>query len=336
MKKRVLAILFLGIFLLGPVDATSSLRIAERAHTRYDADLGWVNIPGLRIADLYGPGLDLRINGQGFRNNRDFPKEVPPGRLRVLCSGDSFTLGYGVGQDEGWCAQLEKMDERLETVNMGQGGYGVDQSYLWFMRDGRALDFDAHVFTFIFIDFERMKLSNFFGYQKPVLELAGDELIARKAGPPNPHAKLSRFMAFRIWLHGFEEIRWLEKQARKYLIRLDDAETRHKVSKIFAALREENEKKGGRLLLVYLPTRMDREATRLDDLRSYLKEESARQGIAFTDLTEKFRALDEPSFDALFLTAENARFAGAEGHYTVAGNHFVARAIHDALAPELE
>ena len=28
--------------------------VAERTHTRYDAELGWVNVPGATVDDLYG------------------------------------------------------------------------------------------------------------------------------------------------------------------------------------------------------------------------------------------------------------------------------------------
>ena len=109
--------------------------VAERRHTQYDPDLGWVNTPGVQIPDLYGPGRSLSINSQGFRGLHDTSERVAAGRLRILCSGDSFTLGYGVGDADTWCARLTALDSRLETVNMGQGGYGVDQAYLWYLRD---------------------------------------------------------------------------------------------------------------------------------------------------------------------------------------------------------
>ena len=71
--------------------------LAERIHTRYDAELGWVNVPGLSLPDFYGPAKNLTINDQGFRGARSVTKRVPPQKLRIVCSGDSFTLGYGVG-----------------------------------------------------------------------------------------------------------------------------------------------------------------------------------------------------------------------------------------------
>src|SRR5262245_16084642 len=79
---------------------------AERRHTKYDPDIGWVNEASVHIADMYGPGVYLRTNSQGFRNNHDFDPAVPNGKYRIICSGDSFTLGYGVDNDHTWCQLL--------------------------------------------------------------------------------------------------------------------------------------------------------------------------------------------------------------------------------------
>ena len=138
--------------------------IAERLHTRYDAELGWIHIPGWHMADFYGPGSDLSINAQGFRDTADTPLAATPGLIRAICSGDSFTLGYGVGNAETWCAQLEVLEPRLETINMGQGGYGIDQSYLWYARDAAPLEHQLHLFGFIREDFGRIQSSEFLHY----------------------------------------------------------------------------------------------------------------------------------------------------------------------------
>src|SRR5262249_25542761 len=95
--------------------------LAERLHTPYDPELGWVGIPNLDIPDMYGPGLSFHSNGQGFRNHHDFASDPPAGKIRAICAGDSFTLGYGVDDDHPWCQVLSKLDSRFETVNMGQG-----------------------------------------------------------------------------------------------------------------------------------------------------------------------------------------------------------------------
>src|SRR5712692_5894096 len=77
-------------------DLIKAQPVAEQRHTRYDPDLGWVNKASLDIPDMYGRGVYLRTNAQGFRNDHDIATAVPSGRARLICSGDSFTFGYGV------------------------------------------------------------------------------------------------------------------------------------------------------------------------------------------------------------------------------------------------
>ncbi len=136
---------------------------AERRHVVYDPELGWVNDRNVRLDDVYTPGIGLRTNSQGFRSAADFSPDVPPGKIRLICSGDSFTLGFGVGDRDTWCDILTRIDTRLETINMGQAGYGLDQAYLWYRRDGLALDHQIHVLAFITDDFPRMQVTDFSG-----------------------------------------------------------------------------------------------------------------------------------------------------------------------------
>ena len=97
----------------------------DRAHIQYDSALGWTGKPGVTLRDFYGPGLSVQTNAQGFRDTVDFTRAAPPGRSRVICSGDSFTFGYGVGNDQSWCALLPVFDSRVPALNLGLVGYGV-------------------------------------------------------------------------------------------------------------------------------------------------------------------------------------------------------------------
>ena len=67
--------------------------LAESLHTGYDEQLGWANLPDVYIENMYGPGIYLQTNRQLFRSNRDFDPQVPKDKVRVICSGDSFTFG---------------------------------------------------------------------------------------------------------------------------------------------------------------------------------------------------------------------------------------------------
>jgi hypothetical protein len=169
------------LFIANQIRRTPS---AEASYSRYDETLGWVSRPNVSLPDVYGPGVYLRTNSQGFRNDRDFARAVPPGKTRVICSGDSFTLGFGVNNDQAWCQRIAVIDPRFETVNMGQGGYGLDQAYLWYMRGGAALDHQVHLFAFITDDFIRMQSNQFLGYGKPVLGLRNDSVVVTNQPVP--------------------------------------------------------------------------------------------------------------------------------------------------------
>jgi hypothetical protein len=130
----------------------------ENWYARYDAELGWVGRASISIPDLSGPGVGVHTNAQGFRETGSAGAEFAPAKLGVICSGDSFTFGDGVADDRTWCARLAVVDPRLATVNMGQSGYGVDQAYLGYKRDGRKLEYGIHLFTCITNDLIRMQL----------------------------------------------------------------------------------------------------------------------------------------------------------------------------------
>src|SRR5258705_7367612 len=163
--------------------AKHDLRMQEEVHVKYDPQLGWSHVPGLRFERMYdGPGT-FTTNSQGFRAAAAFDKAVPPGRFRVIALGDSFTMGFGVGDEATYAAQMQSLCPALQTVNMGQGGYGVDQDYLWYKRDGVKLDSNVLLFATIAHDFYRMQSDNFIGYGKPVLRVKNNTLAVENVPP---------------------------------------------------------------------------------------------------------------------------------------------------------
>src|SRR5262249_29575432 len=74
--------------------------VIERRHTRYDELLGWENLTNLEVKDIYGPGTVLHTNSRGFRGTDEYTSEVPSGRSRAICSGDSYTFGVDVSDDD--------------------------------------------------------------------------------------------------------------------------------------------------------------------------------------------------------------------------------------------
>jgi len=165
--------------------AARAVTLREDFHAQHDPDLGWSHIPGKHVEDIYGPGRSITINRDGFRGPVDYVGQKPQDRFRVVCLGDSFTLGYGVDDPATYPAQLERFNPGVQAVNMGQGAYSVGQCYLWFQRDGGRLEADALVAMFILDDIWRMtqgRMAN--GAAMPRFELAAGRLHV--GGQPLP------------------------------------------------------------------------------------------------------------------------------------------------------
>jgi hypothetical protein len=303
----------------------------EKANARYDSELGWANQANLFLPDLYGPGIFLRTNAQGFRGDQEVAREAPRDRLRVICSGDSFTFGYGVDDDHTWCHLLGSMDHRFGTVNMGENGYGIDQAYLWYARNGNSLEHAAHVFALITLDFYRIGQPRFFGYGKPMLALENGMLVTRNV--PVPRSRFGFF--FGPLLHRLatasERLRGAElvNRVRKRLISGGAAreETWQVAAKIFETLQRMNRAAGSTLLIVYLPTGADYMTPESDPWRERLRAESEKSGFSYLDLVPALRQLPPERMAAMFLS----RTSPGGGHYSNAGNAWVAERVHDRL-----
>ena len=81
------------LFLRDVLDYVHNHAPAGPTTREYDAELGWVNKPDAFDADAYGHGVYVRTNAMRARANRDFTASRPSNRVRVVCTGDSFTYG---------------------------------------------------------------------------------------------------------------------------------------------------------------------------------------------------------------------------------------------------
>ncbi len=320
-------VLFFGVSLFGK-DAPP---LAERRHTQYDEVVGWVNVPSLAVPDMYGPGIFLRTNQRGFRGARDVDVRVPAGKHRVICSGDSFTLGYGVDDDHTWCQLLASVDPRIEPVNMGQGGYGIDQAYLWYKRDGSILNHDIHIFAFITEDFSRMESTQFGGDRKPILDLKDGRLVVKNV--PVPRRKwfdapwVRRFRARVATLKTHELVERTmgrlgsHSEARDDVIR---AHTWDVALKVFESLQQLNAAKKSTLVLVWLPAPWEYPTSDSEASRRRLAAESNKRGWIYIDLLPELQQVPAAQFEAMFYQSHN--------HPTPAGNAWIAHRLYRRIS----
>jgi hypothetical protein len=93
----------------------------------YDPELGWTQRPGVHDH-----------NAAGFISSApDVARDRPADRLRIAVFGGSYTEGTF---DKGWWRVLEQTLNMAgvpaEVLNFGVAGYGMDQAYLRWKRDG--------------------------------------------------------------------------------------------------------------------------------------------------------------------------------------------------------
>ena len=74
-------------------------------------------------------------------------KERLPTQQRTLVLGDSYVWDYGVDQDKVFTEPAVHGSE-MELINFGVSGYGTDQAYLPYQREGIAFDVDEVVLVF--------------------------------------------------------------------------------------------------------------------------------------------------------------------------------------------
>jgi hypothetical protein len=304
-------------------------KLSEREHTEYDEELGWINLPNVDIESMYGQGVYFTTNSQRYRNSRDFSREVPIGRIRVICSGDSFTLGFGVDNDHTWCQLLTALDKRLETVNLGQGGYGVDQAYLWYRRNETLLEHDIVLFAFISDDFRRMQSDTFFGYGKPNLTLRQDRLFQKNYPVPRRSYDTSWLTTNLYMLRELNTVKLLSKvlgiaeaKTGADAITVDHEQTETVASRIFVELQETSMANQRIVILVYLPTFADYEESRSNRWRQYVQAEANKNNYLLIDIAEEMRALPPEKVQALFRKG---------GHYSEEGNRYVAQHIYTKI-----
>ncbi|MEE3372150.1 MAG: hypothetical protein VX346_22640 [Planctomycetota bacterium] len=308
-------------------------RLAERLHTEYDAQLGWINKTEFHGLDLYGTSLHLHTNAQRFRATEATAEKVPPGRVLVVCTGDSFTLGYGVADEDTWCAHLEQCDGTLQAVNLGQGGYGVDQAYLWYQRVESRYQHAIHLFAFITEDFRRMANDTFGGYGKPVLALDGDRLMVTNVPVPRTPYLLASLMHNGNLLAELNTPRVMRRVVwgKPYIknAREVDVYSRRIAKQIFSELARQHAQRGRVFVLVHLPVKADL-TQRSSAWRDFLARSAAESGWNYFYLGDEMARLPQDQVDALFLGNE-VPYQAAAGHYSVRGNRFVATALHARL-----
>ncbi len=304
---------------------------AESIHTDYDPLLGWISRPG-HYPDLYGEDRDLTIKTNRTRLTPSADPLDPT--IHIVASGDSFTMGYGVGDEDTYLSNLEELHPGVNALNIALGGYGLDQAFLRYQRDGVHLPHQLHLFAFITEDYHRMGRARFMGYGKPTLALRDGSLVAENV--PVPRARHSpRFQKrYGEAIRHLNITRWLtEGAARRAETEAEALEqnVQQLAQAVFHELHALHRAHGRTGVLVHLPVENDHTRGESNGWRVWLRKEADQNGWLFVDLVRPFRAIPRDQVKPMFIQDDAERFRGARGHYTEHGNALIARALLDEL-----
>jgi hypothetical protein len=191
---------------------------------------------------------------------------------------------------------------------MDQGGYGIDQAYLWYRRDGLALAARGPD--------PRVRPRRLRPHGRRPLPAVW------QAGAPRPRRPARCTERARPRTAYLEP--WIT-QNLDLLTSLYTFEVLRRVARAWAAPPEPPASDvAGVALRVF------------DGWRGYLAAELGRRDIPYLDLVPELRRLGRSEQEALFIPLGALDFPGAEGHYTARGNRFVAGLLLDALRRDPE
>lgn len=220
----------------GRVYATGSVPWA-----RIDSSLGWTIDPAY---------LANQINPQGFRDAKDFvtwPRQ--PDQTRLMMLGDSFVVGAHLNPDRTLPRLVEsELGTRSAVFSVAVPGWGIDQMYLAYQRYKDVIHPHLVVLAFIDDGVERV-LETYRDAErlaKPVLTVRDGRLTPQDSAP-----------AHRLWINALlGRSIFLSLIAREFYVATDaKAIVRH----VFRTIADDLKQRNGRLFIVRIPTRSDRE-----------------------------------------------------------------------------
>ena len=160
-------------------------------YSQRDPVLGWRKRPGARATyNRREYRVEVVINSLGLRDpERGY--EAAPGTFRVLALGDSFVEGYTVPLPSTTTQVLEKSLASpgcpVEVVNGATSAYSTDQEYLFYREEGFRYGPKVVILFFYYNDVYFNTVGSYFGSPKPRLSFRGPRPEPRReVAEPDP------------------------------------------------------------------------------------------------------------------------------------------------------
>lgn len=297
---------------------------------RFDHELGWAPLENVTYAEKE---VLVHQNQFGLRAPDDIQLKNTSGRKRVLVLGDSYVWGFGATQEELFTArQVYGTDDEL--INGGVSGYGTDQEYLFYLREGQKFDVDEVVLAFtLYNDISNNLNSKQYSYLKPYFTLNAGQLVLH-----NDHVRdsiVKRFgrtlrREFRVYdlcndgVHAL--IKTLQrKHPDSETVVVSDADRKgiELTLAILKKLKEAVEARHAKLLVVFIPykPRVEQHLPGNHPFAPLLAEGLTRMGISYREPYPEFLKSAIAGVDPFKL---------ADTHFNTAGHALFAKFVTDS------
>ena len=342
-------------------------------YVEHDPLLGWRHRPGARAEFFLG---SYAINSLGLRDEeRDYAPTN--GAQRILILGDSFAEGFSVRFED--CVsqvlqrQLRATGYNVDVINGGVVGYSTDQEYLFYKREASRYGARIVVLLFFYNDILANAEDSVGAVPKPRLSWEDRSFrLLNDPVPPRVRPAPSGAHAHPPYPLGSAALEWIRKRLsaspvayrasarlglwavpepgpppedlKVYKRRTPRAERQAWIAttRLLEALKEEVTAHGGRLLVTYVPSKMevserDWGLTRLEyglDAAQWDRRQVARDlagagesvGYPVLDLTEALEKADNPLL--------GGPYHDHGGHWNALGHRVAAESVGRFLRKE--
>lgn len=344
-------------------------------YSEYDPLLGWRKRPGARLQFRRAEySVEVAINSLGLRDP-ERGHEAAAGTERILALGDSFLEAYGVELEESTTQVLERglRDDgcAVDVINGGTTGYSTDQALLFYRSEGVRYSPRLVLLYFYYNDVLYNDLQFYTGHvRKPIFVFRDGELqlykqtVPRPDPTPEPPAReadggetdgsgsvLLDWVKERLWFGAPGAYNALGRlglwppnrpvgarlEMRVYQQdRIPEIEGAwQKTALLLDALASEVEADGSRLLVVYIPNRMEvnERAWQLSQLRYGMDEQGWDRELVLRRLRQIARLGDFPVLDLTPALREADRgvlggpYYVQDGHWNATGHRAAAEAV---------
>src|SRR6195952_364520 len=170
--------------------------VSERSLSyQYDAELGWMPVPGSSASVTNARTIQVHHNGLGLRDD-EFTLDATPA---IMVLGDSFVWGLDAEAGERFTELLKPRIAGTKILAAGVSGYGTDQEYLLLKKLWPQVKPSVVVLIFCTDNDRQDNSSNirYEGYQKPYFVVAADGSLQPR-GRPVPKSRLQAIKE--VWL----------------------------------------------------------------------------------------------------------------------------------------